>query len=400
MKIGVYSPNASPEIGGGYTFSDELLKALAKYGENAGHQFVLITRGGGTPVDIPPHIELLSLSRNKWKDEVSRIIAEFLRSLPLKKTCYLTKIEKVISDNKIDMLWYLSQGQYLTLEVPYITVVWDLQHRLQPYFPEVSNRGQWEYRERIYGNLLKRASKIITGTEAGKVEIENFYQIFGERIKILPHPTPSFALEAPETESALILRKYNIPPSFLFYPAQFWPHKNHAGLLYAIKLLRDNYNIVLPVVFVGSNKGNIEYITGLVSILGLQDQVHILGFVTNTDLVALYRQALALTYMTFFGPENLPPLEAFALGCPVIASNVSGAQEQLGDAAILVDPTNENQIAEAIKSIFENQILRDKLIERGKTRALKFTGKDFVTGIFSIINEMAPILRCWGKTLR
>ncbi len=53
--------------------------------------------------------------------------------------------------------------------------------------------------------------------------------------------------------------------------------------------------------------------------------------------------------MTFFGPENLPPLEAFALKCPVIASNVSGSEEQLGDAAILVNPVNPEEIAQAIQ---------------------------------------------------
>jgi glycosyltransferase involved in cell wall biosynthesis len=114
----------------------------------------------------------------------------------------------------------------------------------------------------------------------------------------------------------------------------------------------------------------------------------------------LYRNALALTYVTFFGPENLPPLEAFALGCPVIASNVSGAQEQLGDAAMLVDPKDEEQIANAIKLVHDDLHVRRTLVERGIHRASKWTGEDFVRSVFSILDEFEPIRRCWGRKRR
>jgi glycosyltransferase involved in cell wall biosynthesis len=131
--------------------------------------------------------------------------------------------------------------------------------------------------------------------------------------------------------------------------------------------------------------------------LNLSTQVHFLGFVPREDLLSLYHNAFALTYLTFFGPENLPPLEAFALGCPVIASNVSGAQEQLGNAALLVDPKDPNQIALAIKSLHEDISLRYTLIQRGLERAHRWTGKDYVKGVFSILDEFEPIRRCWGK---
>jgi glycosyltransferase involved in cell wall biosynthesis len=130
--------------------------------------------------------------------------------------------------------------------------------------------------------------------------------------------------------------------------------------------------------------------------LGLSDHVRFLGFVSQDDLVSLYRHALALTYVSFFGPENLPPLEAFALGCPVIASNVAGAHEQLGDAALLVDPKSPAEIAEAIKAVYENTSLRELLVRRGLARACRWTGGDFVRGVFSLLDEFVPIRRCWG----
>ena len=90
---------------------------------------------------------------------------------------------------------------------------------------------------------------------------------------------------------------------------------------------------------------------------------------SQNELIALYKDAFALIFLSFFGPDNLPPLEAFGLGCPVIASNVSGSQEQLSDYAILVDPHNENQVAHAIKTLYEKPEIRKDLIKRGYERA-------------------------------
>jgi glycosyltransferase involved in cell wall biosynthesis len=249
----------------------------------------------------------------------------------------------------------------------------------------------------MYATAIPRASAVIVGTETGKAEIVQFYGVPPERVKLIPLPTLEFALSASKDSGKEVLTKYRIPEGYLFYPAQFWPHKNHVGLLLAIKILREQYDLTLPVVFVGSDMGNLPYVRRMVDELGLSTQVHFLGFVPQEDLVGLYRNAFALTFLTFFGPDNLPPLEAFALGCPVIASNVSGAQEQMGDAALLVDPRDEEQIALAVKSLYEDLELRRTLMQRGFERANKWTGEDYVRSVFAILDEFEPVRRCWGK---
>jgi glycosyltransferase involved in cell wall biosynthesis len=113
------------------------------------------------------------------------------------------------------------------------------------------------------------------------------------------------------------------------------------------------------------------------------------------DLVALYRNALALTYTTFFGPENLPPLEAFALGCAVVASAVNGSEEQLGDAALLVPPTDHVALGNAILHIHSDPGIRTRLIERGLQRAHRFTKADYVRGMVAILDELEPVIRTW-----
>ncbi|WP_228036457.1 MULTISPECIES: glycosyltransferase family 4 protein [Nostocales] len=310
---------------------------------------------------------------------------------------YEKYILNLLKLNQIDVTLSLVPG-CPTVNYPYITTVWDLQHRLQPYFPEVSiseqEWGQWDWRENFHSKILRRATFIITGTEVGKAEIEKFYQIPSERIKVIPFFTPKFPSEGSLIDQE-ILKKYNLPSQYLFYPAQFWPHKNHIGLLLAIKLLKEKYNLEFSLVFVGSDKGNQSHVKEMVQELDLSQQVHFLGFVSQEDIAPLYRHAFALTFMSFFGPDNLPPLEAMALGCPVIASNVSGAKEQLGDAALLVNPKQPEEIAEAIKYLSEDSILRQSLIERGWEKAYKWTPKDYVQEIFSVIDDFEAIRHCW-----
>jgi glycosyltransferase involved in cell wall biosynthesis len=185
---------------------------------------------------------------------------------------------------------------------------------------------------------------------------------------------------------------------YLLYPAQFWPHKNHANLFYALRLLEEKYNLKPALALVGSDKGNQGYLKRLAHELGIETQVKFLGFVGEEELVELYRNALALTYVSYFGPENLPPLEAFALGCPVIAADVSGATEQLGDAALLVDPSNVEAIADAVQLIHSDAGLRGKLVARGRARAQSWTSSDFVRGVFSILDEFETVRRCWDHS--
>ena len=399
MKVGIDLGNQVPEVGGGYTFTNEIFSSLLKLRSTTRHKFVIFHRTKEPPQEISAEdIQYLSLYRppvRRILSRASRLSNKVINKVRSRHELHPTDwLQRIVLCSGVEIVWNLTPYT-CTMEIPYITVIWDLQHRLQPYFPEVSEKGRWSWRERNFAELCRRASVIITGTEAGKAEIEYFYQVPGNRIKILPHPTPKFALDASSDDGEEVLNRYGIPKGYLFYPAQFWSHKNHAGLLLAAQLLRDKYNLAFPLVFVGSDRGNYRHIRELADTLDLSAQVYFLGFVPQKDLVSLYRRAFALTYVTFFGPENLPPLEAFALGCPVIASNVQGAEEQLSDAALLVDPKNPKEIALAVKALYDDATWRQTLIERGLKRARRFTGEDFVNGMLSILNDFEGVRRCW-----
>jgi glycosyltransferase involved in cell wall biosynthesis len=411
MKVALFISNQVPSIGGGYTFQSQLVDALLRLNSESKHTFIFYkSRKRVLDVDVLYSSNLSCHSEKSYQEwiESQLLIAKkymshqlkFLRGTCLHNTIvYLfdklreVKTLKLLRENQIDLtLSFVPSCP--TVNYPYIVTVWDLQHRLQPYFPEFSMAGELQVRENIYSKILNRATTVITGTAIGKSEIERFYQISAERIKVIPLFTPQYSLNSSEKNDA-ILTKYGIPDRYLFYPAQFWPHKNHIGLLLAVKCLKEKYGLEFPLVLVGSDQGNEAYVREMVGELDLSKQVYFLGFVPQTDIPQLYQNAFALTYLSFFGPDNLPPLEAMALSCPVIAANVSGASEQLEDAALLVDPKQPEEIAIAVKSLIEDAALRQNLIESGLLRAKRWMADDYIREVFSVLDDFEAIRRCW-----
>jgi glycosyltransferase involved in cell wall biosynthesis len=143
-----------------------------------------------------------------------------------------------------------------------------------------------------------------------------------------------------------ILKKWNLENGqFYFYPAQFWAHKNHYALVQAFAIVSQK-NPSAKLVLSGSDKGNKKYIEELVSKLNLSEKVLFVGFISDEEVFALYKNAIALVMPTLLGPTNMPLLEAHALGCPVLCSNLQGHQKQMGDKAIYFDPLNPSDIAD------------------------------------------------------
>jgi glycosyltransferase involved in cell wall biosynthesis len=297
---------------------------------------------------------------------------------------------------RIQFLIYLAPwfGE-IVMDIPFALMLWDLQHRGSPWFPEVSAGQEWNRREQNYAELLRRATVIYTGTEKGRDEAICYYHVLPERVKVLPFLTPSFMLQAARRpKNADRLLELEVPASYLFYPAQFWAHKNHVVVLDACKIVRDKTGWDLGVVFTGADKGNMSYVQEYAERAGLEKNVRFAGFVEREDILELYKGAFCLVFPTFFGPDNLPPLEAFALSCPVIASDIPGAREQLGDAAILVPPTDERALANSILSLRNGEV-RAQLINAGLKVANGANWDDYGQRILDSVDEFAAIRRAW-----
>lgn len=387
MNVGVFLGEFNPDVGGNYAFLNSMVRSLEAL--ETGHTFfVFYIKGKPAPSDKVTYVPLIG--GEQWLPQTVRM------GLYLLKRMSFGGLKYAVKRYRIDMMWFPTHW-FEPVDVPYICTVLDLEHRVHPFFPEVSvTGGTWEERERLFSRMIPRAAYVISGTEAGKRQIIDFYRPDAERVRVIPFPIPPFALERKERGTD-ITAKYSLDKPYLFYPAQFWPHKNHVVLLRVLKVLRERHHLDMLVVFCGSDKGNLSYVKETARELGLEDHVRYLGFVPTDELYDLYRRAFALAFVSTFGPDNLPPVEAFAVGCPVIASNVAGAAEQLGDAALLIDPLSEEGVAGAVMRLRDEPEVRPALVRKGAERAQRLASRDYVRDIAALVDEFELYRRCWSR---
>jgi glycosyltransferase involved in cell wall biosynthesis len=390
VKVAVVFQDMPPQAGGGFSFQRAILDALTETADSTNHEFVYYA--AGDPANVSdPHITVIPNTRPAI---LKRRIQETVRDaqdyrLSRRVVQAPSWLNKSCEANGVDLVWFASSHAE-DVDLPFIFTVWDVEYIRQPWWPEVSRGGIWELRDHFYNRYVTKATRVIVPNAAGTQQLTTYFRIEPDRILELPHPVPAIQASAgPSDDDAAAVRELGVSRPFIFYPAQFWAHKNHLTLLNALAELDD-----LDAVLVGSDKGNLPAVEAEVARLGLAGRVHFPGFIPEQTMVALYRETEALVYPSWFGPENMPPLEAFALGCPVVAADVPGAREQMGDAALLVPPLDHHGFAEAIKRARDRN-MREKLIEAGRDQLDGRRPEDYVARVVAFLDEFEVLRRSW-----
>ena len=314
--------------------------------------------------------EYINLSLlEKLKDKFRREILNKHIINIVKKIKKSSSFEKKLIKYKIDIVYFLSPNDLSqSLEkLNYITTLWDTCHRDEPEFPEVRDNKEFERREENYKRILPKATAILVDSETSKANVVNRYNVDSDRIYVMPFIASETIIRKigiNKTKKINIQKKFNLD-SYIFYPAQFWAHKNHIYILNGLQLLEMKYGMKISAIFSGNDMGNKLYVERYAFKLGLQDRVHFPGYVSDEEMVELYRQSIALVMPSYFGPTNIPPLEAFKLGVPVLYPDKKGMRDQVGNAALLMDLKDPNSMAINLKAIIEKKDLRERLVNLG-----------------------------------
>lgn len=402
LRIGVEVPTTVPSEGGGSSFQNMIFAEICKrsskkesHDTNIDYWFVS-PRGS---LELPREVDkrkVLNFSPSKLTQYYSRIqsLSRRIRSfgtLSYRQETYTSKLRADYLSSCLHLLWSL--GPSISCDnLPYITTIWDLQYRLQPFFPEFIRSDRWIKRDLHFKMLCRKAFLCMTGTRQGSFEISSFFNVLSSRILVNPFPCPPPLTLNAETKER-VQKKFALSyRQYILYPAQFWPHKNHLVALAALKRLKENGSC-LKMVLTGSDKGSLEEVLSWANNIGLSSSVIQTGFVTHPELAALYDDALCLIFPSFFGPDNLPPLEAMSYELPALVADVPGAREQYGAAAKYFDPSDSHRLAELITSLQRDSNLRTSLIREGNKLVSRLTPAAYVDRVEQFIKDSDMLLR-------
>ncbi len=302
---------------------------------------------------------------------LDKIVIKFSRIKLFRFFCFNYKItlENKLLNNNIEILYFpvLSDVVFSLKKIKFISTLLDLCHFQHSIFPEISKKD-FLYRENLYFYSLKRSLLVITSCESLKKKISKHYNILPNRVIVIPY-TPSYLFRENygSKKKFLILKKYKFLKKFFFYPAQIWGHKNHIVVLKAAQIIKKKgYNI--NFVFSGKNRGYKHVLDNFIANTKL-DNVYFTGYLTSQEMDYFYKKCKAIIFTSVFGPNAIPPLEAWSYKKPLIYNN-RREDYVTKDNAILVNVNNPVEVSNSIIKILENKYSKN-LINNG-SKKLKF----------------------------
>ena len=240
-------------------------------------------------------------------------------------------------------------------------------------YPQTLTKGSARY----YGQIdeaVRHTDHIIAVSESTRRDIVRLLGVPESMITVVYEAPRRFFHRLPDVDlRPRLQRRFGLHRDFVLFVGTIEPRKNVPTLLSAFQQLLDHYHPELDLVLAGAPGWLTDEVRGLVGRMGLEGHVFFLGRVSDEELVWLYNSARMFVWPSLYEGFGLPPLEAMACGTPVIVSNVSSLPEIVGDAGLLVDPTNVDELTVAMWRLLSDEVLRQELIAKGYKRAACFS---------------------------
>lgn len=257
---------------------------------------------------------------------------------------------------------------------PVVLTIHDLSYERHPEFfnPTMAARMRL-----IMPRMARRARHLITVSNATRDDLVSVYDIDPGRISVIHNGTPAGFEPIGDAERlARLTARFRITRPYMVCVGNLGARKNQRMLVRAFARLAQSRSMDHDLVLVGKDSFDGSLVAQEIRQLGMQDRVHVTGFVSADELLGLYNQATCSVYPSLYEGFGLPVLESMACGTPVITSTVSSMPEIAGDAAILVDPREEDALCDAMRRMLDSIELRTGLRAAGLTRARQFSWAD------------------------
>ncbi|OGV25824.1 MAG: hypothetical protein A3F18_06110 [Legionellales bacterium RIFCSPHIGHO2_12_FULL_37_14] len=349
------------ENGGAKVFTLELIINMARLAKDI--KFILFTSPNA-------HSEIKSLVK-MFPNIKCQLAPQYRIGFLLRLFCRLLGKNTFMYKKKLDLLFCpFTAPNVATSKVPTICLIYDLQYKT---YPEFFSPAECAQRDANFLAAVKKADFLVTISEYTRKTVLEHARVDENKVKtiyIQGNRLANYFNKSEEEE--LILAKYTlIKGQYLFYPANYWQHKNHGRLFAAFALaFQKGLGKHIKLICTGSLKVNFNED---LKKLNLKQNVILAGYVSEYDLSIILKNSLALVFPSLYEGFGIPVIEAMRSKIPVACSNVTALPEVVGQAAMLFNPHDIDSIAASIVNISQDNKERQRLIKEGVLQSAKFS---------------------------
>lgn len=352
MRIGISAEFISMKSGGPESYIANLLKALMMIDNNNDYNLYVINQEALSDFNIPDNFNICPLKLyNPWIRNTVIMPIELAR-------------------RPVDIL-HVQNVVPLGYRGKLVVTIHDISFEI---YPETFPRAMRLRLSMLVKSTARKANLVLTGSENTKKDLIELYRIPAEKIEVIPYAHNR--IYRPIKDQGQIERiklKYGIHGNFVLYAGTLQPRKNIVGLIKAWDIVRQKYKLKYKLVIVGKAGWLYSDILRMIQNHTHSEDIICAGYIRDDEMPFIFNAASVFIHPSFYEGFGLTVLEALACGVPVIASNNSSLPEVVGDAGILINPYNHEEIADAIYKIVTNPELRAHLISEGLQRSEKFS---------------------------
>lgn len=406
------------ENGGAKILTSDLIRRLANIHPDT--QFVLLTRDSSHEelavldrknirrfmvlADIanserptPSRVHLLDIFLRLFTHlpgRVKQVFGKILRYIKKKSLFHTSR--SLLRDMQADLLFCpFTAPTYAEQGIPTVCTIHDLQYKT---YPEFFSEEEVIHRDATFIEACRRATALSAVSDYSRKSVISNGNLDPERIRTI-YNRLALRISHEKGASSNILEKLGLAPQrYLIYPANFWKHKNHEMLFTAFELAcKEGLDLDIKLVCTGAPGERQAWLGEVARAMNLENRILFPGYLSNTTLSELMSNSKGLVFPSLYEGFGIPVVEAMAAGIPVACSNTTSLPEVAGDAALLFDPRSPDQISRAIKSLFDDMELRDRLIRKGYIRSEEFSDLDRMAREYWELFEYASTSELHGK---
>jgi glycosyltransferase involved in cell wall biosynthesis len=379
MRVGLNCLRIFPSYKGGTnSFTIGLLDAFVRVG--APHEFkVFVTPWNREMFEkyaAVPHFDVIEVdeSEHSWLRAIHRRLPlQLKRHLPVDAPSVLNSRPVDLLEREADVVYvpYVPPPRLFPFTgLPTVYSIHDIQ---QVHFPEFFTPQELVEREAAFEKCVEHAAVIQASSRYMAHDFcDHFPKLNESNVEVIPEGVDVDLFSRPLPGNDVVGR-YELPASFLFTPAQLWPHKNHLTTLKALKLLRDRGH-KFPWVLTGAKYGASDDIFEFIAENGLEDQVFYLGLVPLEDVIALHQRARFLVTASLYESSSIPILEAAAAGTPIIAGRIPPHEEMAEHLEMrLFAPTDEAELADVLSDAWADDVESDSQVAANRVGIRRYS---------------------------